>query len=87
MRVHSTYEVNTRQQQHPFVPRAIGSAGSGKTATELTFEEHLKSYLAQRNAATVTRQAETQAAGLFWGYYPSLKVQSKPEKTLEANAN
>jgi len=86
MRVHSTYEVNTRQQQNPFVPRTAASASAGKTAAGLTFEEHLKLYFSQSNPTALTQQAETQTSGVYLGYYPSLKVQQKPEATLEASA-
>jgi len=86
MRIQSINEVNTRQQQNPFLLHKAGAISAGKTATGLAFEEYFKSYLTQKSAARVNKQPEYQAPGLFWGFYPSLKVQPKPEPTLESNA-
>jgi len=86
MRVQSITEVNTRQQQNPFLLQRADLESTRKTATGLAFEAYFNSYLMQKNAAKVQRKPEYQTTGLFWGYYPSLRVQPKPEPTLESNA-
>jgi len=86
MRVQSITEVNTRQQQNPFLLQKTGLVSNSKTATGLAFEDYFNSYLTQKNAAKVTRHPQHQPAGLFWGFYPSLRVQQKPGPTLESNA-
>ena len=86
MRVHSINELNTKQQHNPFVSQNPDSGSTAKTAGGLSFEDHLRSYLPQTVAPTVNIQAQNQVAGMFWGFHPSLKVQQKPESTLNANA-
>jgi len=85
MRVQSITEVNTRQQQNPFLLQKAGFESTGKTANGLAFEEYFKSYLTQKSAAKVQPKTGNQTPGLFWGFYPSLRVQPKPEPTLESN--
>ena len=85
MRIQSVTEVNTRQQNNPFLLQKTGQVSNGKTPTGLAFEEYFKSYMTQKSAARVKRQPERHSIGLFWGFYPSLKVQPKPEPTLESN--
>ena len=86
MRVQSITEVNTHQQQNPFLLQKAGFSPAGKTVSGLSFEEYFRMYSLQKSAARAPRQPEYQATGLFWGYYPSLKIHPKPEQTLEANA-
>ena len=81
MYVHSTYEVNTHQQQNPFVSQTIGHASPGKPASGLSFKEQFNLYSQKAGAPTVSRQAENQVAGIFWGFLPLLRVQTKPEPT------
>jgi len=85
MRIQSVTEVNTRQQQNPFLLQKVGDVTPGKTATGIAFQDYFLSYLTQKNAVKVKQQPE-HAAGLFWGFYPSLRVQPKPGPTLESNA-
>ena len=87
MRVHSTFEVNTQQQPNPYLAQHAGSGSPGETASGISFDECLRSYYQQANAPAVTRQTESQIAGLFWGYHPSLKAPSKPEPALKGGAS
>jgi len=81
MRVHSTYEVNTHQQQNPYVLQTIGHASPGKAASGLSFKEQFTLYSQQASVPTVSRQSENEVAGIFWGFLPLLRVQTKPEPT------
>ena len=83
MRVHSTFEVNTHQQQNPFVSQSAGDASTGKTAQGLSFEDHLKSHFQQASSPEIHRGAESHVAGMFWGFFPSLRAQSESEPTLK----
>jgi len=89
MRVHSTYEVNTHQQHNPFIPQVAGPASAGQQTAGRSFAEHLRIHFQQANAAPVTGDANIHMAisGIFWGFYPALKVQSKPESTLKDSAS
>jgi len=87
MRVYSTFAVSTHQQQNPFIAQTAGSASHEKKASGLSFEEHLKLYYQQASNQTVTRQAEIQAAGIFWGFFPSLRIPVRPEPTPEDSAS
>jgi len=86
MRVLSISEVNTQQQQNPFLLQTAGSNGTGKTASTVSFEEYFKSFFQQKNAPVAVKQPETHASGMYWGFYPSLKVSPKSEQKLDANA-
>ena len=87
MRVHSTFEVNTHQQENPFVAHSIGSVPAGKTSSGIAFEECLRSQFQQANATTVGSLTNSHIAGSFWNYLPTPKAQSKPETTLEGSAS
>jgi len=89
MRVHSTYEVNTHQQHNPFIPHDAGTASAGIKAAGFTFADYLRTHFQQPNAASVTGDSNAHMAisGIFWGFYPMLRVQSKPEQTLEDSAS
>jgi len=87
MRVHSTSEVNTHQQQNPFVSQNAGIASVGQTSSELSFAEQLKFQYQQVNAEAVTGKTESRIAGLYWGFCPTLKEQSKPEPSLKTRAS
>jgi len=79
MYVQSTYEVNTNQQLSPFVPQPVGHTTPVKTPSGLTFKEHLNRQFQQASVQAVSRDAENQVAGIFWGFLPLLRVQTKPE--------
>ena len=83
MRVHSTYEIDANQQPNPFKTQSAGVASTGKTSTELSFQDHLNTYLQQAQAQTITRCAESQVAGIFMGFHPALRVQQKLDPTLK----
>jgi len=83
MRVHSTNEVNTLYQENPFSSQSAGIASTGRTASGFSFDDYLKSFVQQASAPQVTRDAENKIAGIFWGTLPMLRVQTKPEPTLE----
>jgi len=89
MRVHSTYEVNTHQQYNPFIPQGADAASVGSQKPGLSFAEHLDLHFQQKTVPSWTGNTENHMAiaGTFWGFYPSLKVQSKPESTLEGSAS
>jgi len=87
MRIHSISEVNTHQQQNPFVATNAGLASAGKTASELTFEELLRNQIQQASAAAVTGKPESHIAGLYWGYYPTLKEEQKSEPAPKSRAS
>ena len=86
MRIHSTYEVNTHQQQNPFISQNAGLASAGKLNSELSFAEHLKLQF-QQAGGDMTGNRESLMAGLYWGYYPSLREPLKPEPTLDSNVS
>jgi len=83
MRVLTTYEIDANQQPNPFKSKNAGLASTGKTISELTFQDHFNTYLQQAHATAVDRCAESQVAGIYWGFLPALKVQQKLEPTLE----
>jgi len=87
MRVHSTYEVNNHKQHHPFTPQDADSASVGQLSPVRSFAEHLRSHIQQPITPVVTAVPENAISGIFWGYYPALKVQSKPETTREDSAS
>jgi len=89
MRVHSTYEVNTHQQYNPFIPKDADSASVGRQTSGLSFAEHLRLHFQQPTVPAASNGAENlmAIAGTFWGFYPGLKVQTKPETTLEGSTS
>jgi len=87
MRVHSTSEVNTHQQQNPFIMQNTGLASAGNTSSELSFAEQLKIQYQQASASAVTGNTESRVAGLYWGFYPALKEPPKSEPTLKTRAS
>ena len=87
MRVHSTYEVNTQQQLNPYIPHDADSASVGNPTAGLSFAEHLKLHFQQPSAPATTSVPDIAIAGIFWGFYPALKVQSKPETTRDDDAS
>ena len=87
MRVHSTFAVNTHQQQNPFISQDAGLASAGRTHSEYSFAEHLKLQFQQAGAEKMTNSTVSLAAGLYWGFYPTLKELIKPEPTHESNAS
>jgi len=87
MRVHSTSEVNTHQQQNPFVSQNADSASVGRTSSDLSFAEQLKFQYQQAGASAVTGNTESRVAGLYWGFYPALKEQPKQEPTPKTRAS
>jgi len=86
MRVHSTNEVNTHQQENPFITQSADSVSAGKSSSGIAFEECLKSHFQQTSAAAVSSQTDGFIAGAFWNYLPTPKLQSRPE-TLEGSAS
>jgi hypothetical protein len=83
MRVHSTNEVNTHYPENPFNTPNAGIASTGEKSSGLSFDDYLKTFVQQASVPQVTRNTENQVAGIFWGAFPMLRVQTKPEPTLE----
>jgi len=86
MRVQSTAEVNTRQQQNPFLTRNVGHNAADKSASLVSFEECLKTQIKDAAAPAMTRKAELTATGSIWGYYMTQGASAKPEIRLKGRA-
>ena len=87
MRVYSTIEVNNNKQHNPYLSQNVAQVSNGKSASGLSFQEHLMSNFQKMSSSTVTSQTESLVAGFFLGCLPSLRVPSKPEPTLEDSAS
>jgi len=86
MRIKSINEVNINQH-NPFIPKDAGTASAGKQYQGLSFAECLNTYSQQKSAPFAISNADSQMAGFFWGFFPTLKVQSKQDLTLEDSAS
>ena len=88
MYVNSVYQVNTELEQKPFTSSPGEVSPDGDVTQQPSFQDRLKIFLQQANAYTVTRNAEIHAAaGIFWGYYPTMIVQPKQDSTLKDSAS
>ena len=85
MRIKSINEVNINQH-NPFIPKDAGTASAGKRPG-LSFAECLNIHSQQKSAPFAISNADSQMAGFFWGFFPTLKVQSKQDLTLEDSAS
>ena len=84
MRIKSIANVNTQQQQNPFLQQGAGLAISGKSAARVNFEECLRMQMQNNMAPATDRNAETHAAGYLWGYNMQQGISIKPEIRLGA---
>ena len=82
MRIQSTYEVNTHYQENPFAPEQNSAQSHTDQSTNRSFSEYLQAQL-QAGNTSVNGTVTTQVAGLLMGLQPLLKVQPKPEPSLE----
>jgi hypothetical protein len=87
MRVHSIHEVNTRQQQHPFVPQSADSTSSVKAAAKTNFEDFFKSYCQQVNIPVASNSMEHRIASIYGGFFLPPAMRSEREPTLKTNAS
>ena len=85
MRVQSIAEVNTRQQQNPFLTRKVGHSSADKSASLVSFEECLRTHI-QHDEAPATRKAEWFATSSVWGYFMAQGASAKPEIRLKGRA-
>jgi len=84
MYVHSIHSISTDQQQKHSVSQIYDVTPNGDSNQGLSFQECLRSRLQQASEGKMTRNAEFHAAaGIFWGFYPTLKEQQKQESTLK----
>ena len=83
MRVNSTSEVSTNYPDNPNRPQNAGIASAGEHNANNTFEEYLRSCVQENTSAVSNRTTESQIAGKFFGLQPMLKMQTRPEPTLE----
>ena len=86
MRVDSVFAINDHQQHNPHTVKYAG-ASTGKTASGLVFEEYLKANIQQISTPEVTRQTESQIAGLLRGYFAPMRIAQKTEPKPEDNAS
>ena len=86
MRIESIIALNTHEQYRPQNTQNTEAARS-KSASGSIFEEYLKANLQQINTPVVTRNTESQIAGLLRGYFTPLKINQKTEPKEENDAS
>jgi len=84
MRVESIIAINPQQQNNEQV-FPITKSSDDKTASGLIFQEYLKANLQTANTPVITRQTESQIAGLLWGTLRQMKITQNENSELEAS--
>jgi len=86
MRIYSVTGVNTRQRNNPHSILKAGSVTTGRSASQISFEDCLKSQIQDLKALATTYGAEGQAAGFLLGSYIPKEASHRPELKHRARA-
>ena len=87
MRVQSITQVNTKQQQNPYIMQNTGAMITGKSASLTSFEECLNSQIQDLRALKTTRNAEWQKGNILLGFHFSQGMSLRPELKTRARAD
>jgi len=83
MRIQSVTEVNTNQQQNPYIPKKTDSATIGKNASFGSFKDCLKPYVQDSKVHTVTHKAELTAAGALMSCFIPQRATLRPKPEMK----
>jgi len=84
MRIQSIAESNTQQQPNPFVIQNSGDVFTGRSASQISFEECLRAQIRDIANPVVTRGAEGLAISSLWGYIMQQGITQKSELKIRA---
>jgi hypothetical protein len=87
MRINSIHEVNTHQEQNPFVSQTADSTARVKEVSKLSFEDYLKSYCQQMSVPVTGNSAEHRITSIYGGFFLPPVVRTEREPTLKSNAS
>ena len=84
MRIQSVTEVNTHQQQNPYISQKVDPGTYGKGASLGSFKDYLNPHVPETRAPATTSRADLMAAGALWnGMIPQQKISPKLDIKLK----
>ena len=86
MRIQSIKEVNTQQQENPFLVQKVGSVAAGESASLVSFKECLRLQIQDIKAPVDTQKAELVAASTLWNYMIPRAASPRPGMKPKARA-